>query len=823
MNKNNFTRQLLSLTLLFAIFAVSLPQLGYAQTAAVQAAPAAQQGQGAQTASDLQARLSAIEEKVEKRRKELGIPGMALAIVKDDQVIYAKGLGFKDLEKQVAVTLDTQFAIGSATKAFTALSALMSADEGKLSLDDPPKKYLPYFKINNPDTDARITVRDLLCHSSGLNRTDLAMITGKLNRTELIRVAGEAKPTAGLREKFLYQNIMFAAAGEVVAAVQKEPWEKFIPQRIFAPLGMANSTMSIKQLEQAKDHSFGYDYNFDTKETRRLPFRDIDEVGPAGSINSSARDMSQWLRFVLNGGTAGGKRLVSEKGFEEWLKPQMKILPSGTFNYGLGWFLQEWNKLKVVQHGGNIDGFNSLVAMIPEKKLGFVMLTNVSGSSLGNELMPIVWQGLLGEAEAVKLPVKTMEKMVAADTNTVNAAKELVGKYEMKYLTVEVKETDGKVFLNFPGQQPYELKERSKDVYSAPPLPDTYSVKIKRNEAGKIESLVVAEPEGETVFKRLAEESPKDIAGTYKLEQPPAYSIKISNSGGKYSLQVEGQPAYELQEKEKDIYFSPAVPEVLSRIEVKRDENGKVVKLISTEPSGTYTFSRIAPVEKPKISVDEIMTKAVAALGGEAALRKITSRMTTFELIFEQQGVKGYGTSYTKAPNMSATETTLTALGKPIANIFEYFDGTIGGENVSFAPEETYTGKRLEDIKLQNDFYGLMNWKTGLKSSEVTGTEKVNGEEAYVVVLRPEKASEFTYYISIKSFLPLKKASVIISSKSDVKLPTSEVYSDYRSIDGALLPFKVISASPSMGDVVTFIKEVKSNVVVDDKQFKPKK
>ncbi len=905
MNKNNFTRQFLSLTLLFAIFAVSLPQLGYAQTAAVQATPAAQ---GAQIASDLQARLSAIEEKVEKRRKELGIPGMALAIVKDDQVIYAKGLGFKDFEKQVAVTLDTQFAIGSATKAFTALSALMSADEGKLSLDDSPKKYLPYFKINNPDTDARITVRDLLCHSSGLNRTDLAMITGKLNRTELIRVAGEAKPTAGLREKFLYQNIMFAAAGEVVAAVQKEPWEKFIPQRIFAPLGMANSTMSIKQLEQAKDHSFGYDYNFDTKETRRLPFRDIDEVGPAGSINSSARDMSQWLRFVLNDGTAGGKRLVSEKGFEEWLKPQMKILPSGTFNYGLGWFLQEWNKLKVVQHGGNIDGFNSLVAMIPEKKLGFVMLTNVSGSSLGNELMPIVWQGLLGEAEAVKLPVKTMEKMAgkyrleiakmdieikidndnlvmitpgqpvyklertgprqfkmaglegyavkftpeqgdatemylqqphgnytlprinadgsivkAADTNTVNAAKELVGKYEMKYLTVEVKEADGKVFLNFPGQQPYELKERSKDVYSAPPLPDTYSVKIKRNEAGKIESLVVAEPEGETVFKRLAEESPKDIAGTYKLEQPPAYSIKISNSGGKYSLQVEGQPAYELQEKEKDIYFSPTVPDVLSRIEVKRDESGKVVKLISTEPSGTYTFSRTLPVEKPKISVDEIMTKAVAALGGDAALRKITSRMTKFELIFEQQGVKGYGTSYTKAPNMSATETTLTALGKPIANIFEYFDGTVGGENVSFAPEETYTGKRLEDIKLQNDFYGLMNWKTGLKSSEVTGTEKVNGEEAYVVVLRPEKASEFTYYISTKSFLPLKKASVIISSKSDVKLPTSEVYSDYRSIDGALLPFKVISASPSMGDVVTYIKEVKSNVEVDDKQFKPKR
>jgi len=904
-------KHFLSLALILSIFTLSLPQLGYAQTAVTPAGQAATQ---AQTVSDLQARLSAIEEKVEKRRKELGIPGMSLAIVKDDQVIYAKGLGYKDFEKKAAVTADTQFAIGSATKAFTALSALMSADEGKLSLDDPPKKYLPYFKINNPDTDARITVRDLMCHSSGLNRTDLAMITGKLNRAELIRVAGEAKTVAGLREKFMYQNIMFTAAGEIVSAVQKEPWEKFVPERIFTPLGMANSTMSLKQMEKAKDYSYGYDYNFDTKETRRLPFRDIDEVAPAGAINSSARDMAQWLRFVLSGGTANGKRLVSEKGFDEWTKQQMKITPNGSISYGLGWFLQEWNKLKVLQHGGNIDGFNSMVAMIPEKKIGFVMLTNVSGSSLGGELMPIVWQGLLGEnapPESVKLPVKTMEKMAGkyrleaakmdvevkienenlvmlipgqpayklertaprqfklvgapegsavkftpeqgdatemflqqpqgnhtlprinadgsigqtAPVSTVNPAKEVIGKYQPPSgkMTIEVKEVDGKVMLYFPEQSPFELKERSKDVYSPLPLPEAYSLKIKRNEAGKIESIILSQPEGEFPFKRVAEENPKDIAGTYKLEQPPAYDIKISNNGGKYSLQIEGQPVYELQEKEKDIYFSPTVPNILSRIEVKRDETGRVVKLISTEPGGTYSFGRIMPAEKPKISVDEIMAKTIAAMGGEAALRKLSSRVMKFDLDFEQQGVKGYGTSYSKAPNMLSTETTLTALGKPIANIFEYFDGTSGGQTVSFAPEDVYSGKRLEDIKLQNAFYGLLDWKSGLKSSEVTGTDKVNGEDVYIVVLRPEKASEFTYYISTKSFLPLKRSSVLVSSTSEVTLPMSEVYSDYRSIDGAMIPFKVTSASPSMGDVVTYIREVKSNVEIKDSEFKRKK
>ena len=178
----------------------------------------------------------------------------------------------------------------------------MSQDEGKVSLEDSPKKYLPYFKMQDPETDKNITIRDLMDHSSGLNRTDLAMLTGKLNRAELIETVGQAKPMAKLREKFFYQNIMFTAAGEIVATVQKTPWEKFVPAKIFKPLGMLNSTMSMKDMEKAKDYSFGYEYNFDTKATRRLPFRDIDEVAPAGSINSSANDMAKWLKFVLGGG-----------------------------------------------------------------------------------------------------------------------------------------------------------------------------------------------------------------------------------------------------------------------------------------------------------------------------------------------------------------------------------------------------------------------------------------------------------------------------------------------------------------------------------------
>ena len=274
----------------------------------------------------------------------------------------------------------------------------MAQDEGKLSLTDSPKKYLSYFHMSDPDTDKNIQIRDLMCHASGLNRTDLAMITGRLNRQQLIEVAGQAKPTAKLREKFQYQNIMFGAVGEIAATVEKTPYEKLIQTRVFQPLGMTNSTMTIADMTKAKDYSYGYSYNFDTKMTERVPFREISDIAPAGAINSSARDMAEWLRFVMNGGTVNGKRLVSESGYTEWLKPQMNIQKG--FDYGFGWFLQDWNGLKVVQHGGNIDGFNSMVAMIPEKHIGFVMLTNVSASPLGNDLMPIVWSNILGDPAA---------------------------------------------------------------------------------------------------------------------------------------------------------------------------------------------------------------------------------------------------------------------------------------------------------------------------------------------------------------------------------------------------------------------------------------
>lgn len=797
-----------SLLLVLSFLTAAPPQSLFAQMASA-------------TAVDYTKQLQEVEYKIDARRKELGIPGVSLVIVKDDKIIYMKGLGYKDFEKKVAVTPDTQFAIGSATKAFTALSVLMSMDEGKLALEDSPKKYLPYFKMSDPETDRNITIRDLLSHRSGLNRTDLAMITGKLSRAELIQVAAQAKPTAKLGEKFQYQNIMFTAAGEIVSTVQKMPWEKFIPQRVFKPLGMTNSSMSIADMQKAHDFSYGYSYNFDTKATERLPFREITQVAPAGSINSTARDMAEWLRFVLNSGTVGGKRLVSEKGYDEWLKPQMKI--AGTSSYGFGWFLQDWKGLKVVQHGGNIDGFNSMVAMIPEKKLGFVLLTNVSASPLGNDAMSTIWQSLLeSPSEKITLTRAEMDKMA--------------GQYHLDEANfdVEVKIAGGNLVMVVPGQPEYRLEPTGPREFRPVGLPDGFGAKFTPGD-GDITALVMTQPGKVTTLERRGAEPPKtnvaasgpataaELVGKYLVPGGSGTVEVRSESDGRVTFNIEGQQPYALIAKSTDVYAMSPLPDAYF-MTAKRDPAGKIASVAVTQPEGTFDFKRsdAAPAAAVTMTVDELMQKTIDAGGGETNLRKVKSRVVEASVDLENQGVQATSVSYAKAPNKTASSTTMTALGKTIATGWEYFDGTTGEAAYSFAPVEKYSGKRLEDIRIGSDFYAPLDWRTNYKKIEITGTAKVDGEDAYTVVFQPEKGTAFKEFYSTKTFLLLKREGTITSSTSSQAIPYSIIFSDYRDVDGIKLAFRNVTNNIANGSIVTTVKSVKQNVPIDDKIFAPK-
>jgi CubicO group peptidase (beta-lactamase class C family) len=791
---------------------------------------AAQQAARTQTAASASTQnyteaLAAIETAIDARRKELGIPGLSLVIVKDDRVIYIKGLGLKDVDKKLPVTPDTLFAIGSASKAFTAMAAVMSADEGLLSLEDSPKKFLPYFTLRDQEAAAKITLRDLLSHRSGLNRTDLAMVTNMLNREELIKVAGRAKPTNKLGEKFQYQNVMYAAAGEVVAQAQHSTWDRVMETKIFKPLGMKESNTTAAAMQKTRDYSLGYDYNSSTKVTRQLPQREIPAAAPAGAINSSARDMAQWLRFMLGGGTIDGKRLVSEKGFNETISKQMNI--AGSVSYGLGWFLRDWNGHKVVEHGGNIDGFNSQVALMPDQKLGFVLLTNVTGSPLGGFAMNTVWKNLVGEP-------KTEQKTTETVASPANDLKAEVGTYNLAEANVnfDVSLKDGKLMLSVPGQPAYPLESLGGRRYKlGEPAPAGFFVTFRPVKDKESETeMFLEQPQGDVVVRKVPAAATttdsgllKQVIGSYQSESSNNV-IEIAEREGKVSLVVPGQPPYALVESEKEKLRSPGLPEAYW-IEVKRDEKGEVSAIVLNQPEGRFTLRRMKTEGNAKlISADDLIAKMIEAYGGETNLRKHKSSVSRIEIDMESQGLTGYGVMKAKAPNRVASEMTITALDKKIGAIVSYFDGNAGGEMMTFGPDEIYSGKRLEDIKVGADFYDVLDWKKNYSAISVKRIAKVGDEEAYVVEKRSEKGSPIADYISVKTFLLLKRESVIHSDTTGVDIPTSEMFSDYRNVDGVMVPFKSVSSNIANGDVVVLVKELKFDVDLPDTAFsKPAK
>jgi hypothetical protein len=283
---------------------------------------------------------------------------------------------------------------------------------------------------------------------------------------------------------------------------------------------------------------------------------------------------------------------------------------------------------------------------------------------------------------------------------------------------------------------------------------------------------------------------------------------------------LPGQPHYALIEKGKDAFSLSPLPYAYW-LKVVRDAGGKIEKVVAVQPEGEFGFKPAGG--KPPITVDELSAKVIEAVGGETNWRKLTSRVSTFDIDLENQGVKASGTSYSKAPNKSATETTMTALGKTIATGFDFFDGTAGEEVYSFAPVEKYTGKRLEDARIGADFYGIFDWKTKYKTVDVTSVVKCGDEECYAVAFTPEKGSKFTEYYSTKTFLLMKRDGVQVSSTSSIEVPYTLTYSDYRDVDGVKLPFKTTSFSVANGNIVTYIKTVKHNVPVDDSIFKARK
>jgi CubicO group peptidase (beta-lactamase class C family) len=314
------------------------------------------------------------------------VPAMGVVIVKNNEIAYEKGFGVHEVGKKSKANEYTNFAIASNTKAFTATALAILVDEGKISWDDKVRTYLPYFELYDPYVSNNITIRDLLCHRSGLKTFsgDLIWYGSDHSREEVIKRAKYLKPSFGFREQFGYSNIQYLVAGQIVEAVTDTTWDDFLKYRFFEPLGMSRTNTSI--VDNNKLDNIAACHSLVDGMPVCIPYISWDNIGPAGSINSNVHDMSQWLILQLNKGKYKDKKIYSEKVANEMWKPHtpkaVRPVDSGEVSdthlksYGLGWELYDYKGYLVVTHNGGYDGMISQTVLIPELNSGFVVLTN---------------------------------------------------------------------------------------------------------------------------------------------------------------------------------------------------------------------------------------------------------------------------------------------------------------------------------------------------------------------------------------------------------------------------------------------------------------
>lgn len=367
------------------------PQAGNGAALSPDPAPHAIGPAGSQSRDEAQdPALSGFDAFVNGLMTDWRVPGLSVAVVKDGRILLLRGYGFRDLARRLPVTPRTLMPIGSNTKAFTATILASLVDAGRLNWDEPVRSYMPDFGLADDVAERLATPRDLISHRVGLPRHDAVYYGRQMTRQDLFLRLRYLPFEKTFRQRWQYNNLMFTVAGMLAERLTGSSWEDLVRQRIFAPLGMNRSNFTIPALERSDDFSLAYaDCN---GATTQIPYRDIEVVGPAGSINSSAEELIRFVEMQIARGTYGGRRVISERSSTELQYPQINHNRGGPHtrisdqdegpdglgpsSYAMGLSLTSYRGHRLLYHGGGIDGFTTDMAWLPDARIGVVVLTN---------------------------------------------------------------------------------------------------------------------------------------------------------------------------------------------------------------------------------------------------------------------------------------------------------------------------------------------------------------------------------------------------------------------------------------------------------------
>lgn len=338
---------------------------------------------------NFQSRFPVIDGYIDSVMKQWNIPGLALGIIHKDQLVYAKGYGFRDVDEKLPVQPNTVFPIASNTKLFTATLATMLAAEGKIDLDKPIKSYIPQVNFFNDELNAHVSMRDLLSHRTGLPRYDGIWVGSQDGRKDAIAAINIMKPQQSFRSSFIYNNMMYATAGYVMEEVMKKKWEELVKEKILSPMQM-NSTFFTKE-EMMRTKNFAKSY-FHPDSTNKLKIKSFEAeseaLGPAGSMKSTVLDMGRWMIIHLNNGRFNNKQVIHEKAVRETFVPYVISDKTNKWQelshplYALGRNVQTYKGYQIATHTGSIDGYYSNMTLMPADSIGIFLVYNSDRAGL---------------------------------------------------------------------------------------------------------------------------------------------------------------------------------------------------------------------------------------------------------------------------------------------------------------------------------------------------------------------------------------------------------------------------------------------------------
>ncbi len=758
--------------------------------------------------------LEQLSNKLEKKRLQYHIPGMAIAIVKDDKVIFAKGYGVSNLKSNNSVSTNTLFGIGSTSKAFTSTMIGMLVDDGKMEWDSPVTEYLPYLEFSTENKEEKITIRDMLSHQTGFTRFNLLYANEKIGRNEVLHDSIKAKPWAGFREKFLYTNLMYVGAGVASAESVNTNWEDLLDDRILKPLGMNSTISRYSELKKSPKLSSGYMWQEENKAHKLLELRDLKNIAPAGAIHSNVIDMAQWLRFQLGSGAFDGKKLISSQQLEETKTAQIKISPNAA--YGMGWVLTKYKDQKVIFHDGSVEGYSAIVAMLPEANLGFVLLTNLTSTPFLNQSMGMIWEQL--QQPQSSNDIQTDKQ----DTDYSDYAGDYIANFgSFKDVIFKLSVKHNILALDVPGQTVYQLKMPNNEGKWFFAITDSVSVSFEKNQQGEVSLMRMHQNgmdfelprKGYPIIAEITPDELQPFLGSYKVKENVEVKMLIQNH--RLAMDVPGEMVYELHLPDSKGFRKFRINSGLS-IKFNTNKKGKITSY-SQYRAGKKMYTASRSIDKNAKNENLPSVSDINQLRDVGKRRKALIHSSGFQLkgkiTFLQSGVEGKiqigfdseHNSYERL-DLGKYGSTETIVGK---------NGAI--TKSTFTTNVKHIGKYLTQMQKAHPAASYY-WEKWYNDIKVVKSGEIGDRKVYKLELKGEETQSAEVVVdAVTGDILRQKTNLLVPSLGS--LPTIMTFNDYREVNGLRLPFKVTLKNNFNGKIVIEYDTFKANVIFAKDDF----